>query len=270
MDDCRIFEQQISASLDGELSREEETALREHLRRCESCRAYARVLERLSAAYQEDIPAPPAMLGENIMAAVRAAGPIKKKKAVILPFPRRVGALAAAAALVLLAGWAGSSLLRPKGAVYSAAAEAPAQQAQEVQEARRFNSAASAPAPAAPAAGMAAAEEKAAVNGSARALFDAEPGESAPDAGSVPFILRSADGQERSGADCTGLWSLGESAESSVPEERAPDYRLLDEHGAELWQLWEEGDAVLFREGDDGPLYRAPARELWEALGELG
>ncbi|MBR6208164.1 MAG: zf-HC2 domain-containing protein [Oscillospiraceae bacterium] len=255
MDDCRFFEELISTSLDGELTETEERALSAHLQSCEHCRAYRHALLAITEAERDALPPPPRDLTENIMAAVRKA-PAPRKKALILAFPRRAQALAAMAALVILAGWAGTRLLSPKGASESAAAGISPQTMRI----------AAAPA-AAPAAGMEPAEEESADN-RPMMVFDAAAPEAAMDAAPLPFLLIDADGSERAGADGSALWSLGEPTDAPVPE-RKPDYILRDTAGALLWQLWEEGDSVLFRENGDGLLRRAEAGSFWEALGEL-
>ena len=264
---CRDYEALCSASVDGELSAEEELALRAHLQSCESCRAYRQALLSLSDALRADVPAPPPELTENILDAIRAQDPAPKRRARIHPFPRRIQGLAAAAAVfVLLAGYAGARLFQPKGAMRSAAAEAPREQ-----EMLRFG-AASAQVPEAPAAAPAAGIEESAV------AMDAEEAETSGtmqysimsmDAGpAVPFILRSADGSERQGPDCGVLWTIGEETQAPAPD-RGPDARILDPEGELLWQLWEEEDAVLFQAGEGGPIFRAESGVFWDALGEL-
>ena len=119
MGDCGYFEELISAELDGELSDAEKEALRAHLEHCENCRAYREAL-RAVAGTAADLPDPPATLTGRIMDAVRReAG--RKPKTKVVPFARylRAGALAAAAALVI---WAGFRVAGPKGAAKTTSA----------------------------------------------------------------------------------------------------------------------------------------------------
>ena len=57
---CEYFREMLSAHLDGELSREEEEALDEHLEGCESCRVFAAAIgglkEKAAADRVETIP----------------------------------------------------------------------------------------------------------------------------------------------------------------------------------------------------------------------
>ena len=54
MEDCRYFEELISARLDGELTEQEEIALRAHLEECENCRAYRDALRAVTGAEMND------------------------------------------------------------------------------------------------------------------------------------------------------------------------------------------------------------------------
>lgn len=249
MDDCRYFEELISASVDGELTQDEQRALKEHLEGCENCRLYRQAL--LSIQNTSELPPPPADLSARIMDAVHAAAP--KKKAKIIPFPRGVRSLAAAAAVMALVLWAGARMLTPKvNTVESAAAQS---------EARSFSAAA------APAAGIAKAEseEAAAENGPTMMTFGTAEN-AAFDAAPIPFVLRSADGREWQGEDCFPLFVIGQETKKPVPD-RAPDYTVLDAEGAPLWELWEEGKAVLFRPSEGETLYSENAQTFWDALG---
>ena len=59
--------EQISASLDGELSPEEERALQEHLAECADCRAAMAFLRSMSAVMREDTAEPPEKLAEGTL-----------------------------------------------------------------------------------------------------------------------------------------------------------------------------------------------------------
>jgi len=124
MTDHAVYEEQIGAMLDGELSAEEEAALRAHLDECETCRAFLAAMESVYGLAAKDLPEAPDGLAESVMERVRAQAKPQPKKGKVVRFPYKPLAAAAAAALVL---WAGSGLLgvmRPKG--MSAAAPAAA------------------------------------------------------------------------------------------------------------------------------------------------
>lgn len=63
--DCREWLEEISASLDGELSPEKEAALQEHLAECEDCRAAMALLRGMTEVMREDMVQPPAQLAEG-------------------------------------------------------------------------------------------------------------------------------------------------------------------------------------------------------------
>jgi len=114
VENCEYFEELISAAVDGELTDREEDALHAHLEMCESCRAYYEALRAISAAAQEDLTPPPVDFTARVMARVRA-GSKKKKQGKLLRFPVRSLALAAAAAIVLWAGFRVAPVFAPKG-----------------------------------------------------------------------------------------------------------------------------------------------------------
>ena len=121
MTDHAVYEEQICAMLDGELSAEEEASLRAHLDECETCRAFLAAMEAVYGLSAKDLPEAPADLAETVMERVRAQAEPQPKKGKVVRFPYKPLAAAAAAALVL---WAGSGLLgalRPKGAMSAAA-----------------------------------------------------------------------------------------------------------------------------------------------------
>lgn len=57
--------EQISASLDGELTPEEELALQEHLAECEDCRAASALIRSMAKVMREDTVRPPEKLAEG-------------------------------------------------------------------------------------------------------------------------------------------------------------------------------------------------------------
>ena len=122
MTDHAVYEEQICAMLDGELSEAEEASLRAHLNECEECRAFLAAMEAVHGLAARDLPEAPAELTKNVMARVRAEAAPEKKTGKIRHFPFKPLAAAAAAAVVL---WAGARIVpafRPKG--MSAAAPA--------------------------------------------------------------------------------------------------------------------------------------------------
>ena len=99
---CENALELMNRELDGALTEAESAALRAHLDACPDCRETWRQLHELDALLQESELEPPAALHDGVMQAIRQE---QKKK------PRRAwipaAAIAAAAALVLLAGRAG-------------------------------------------------------------------------------------------------------------------------------------------------------------------
>jgi len=104
---CEYYQELISARLDGELSREEEQALAEHLEGCESCREFSAALGGVKKAAAEDsMQAMPVELENEIL---RQTVNAEQKKGSILGFikgyyriPRGL-AWATAALLLILA-----------------------------------------------------------------------------------------------------------------------------------------------------------------------
>ena len=299
MADCGYFEELISAQLDGELTEREEEALRAHLEECENCRAYRDALRAVTGA-EADLPAPPAELTGRIMDAVRReAAP--KKTAKIVPFPRylRTAALAAAAALVI---WAGFRVVSPKGAMSAAPAAAPQvamsmaaadsakaeempaaepEMAYEAEAAAEGTTdaaaadtqargaedngvfaAAAAPAPTAmPAAGMAAAASEA-----------AQDMEQPMNAAAAQVVLTRADGETlfTGSPEEESLRALLTADRSAPVPEREPDYVLfLTTWGnTEVWYLWEEDGAMLCQQdGADTAGRTVGVREFRELFG---
>lgn len=89
----------MSAALDGALTTEEAAALQAHLDACPECRAADAQLRGMDAFLKEAAYEPPAALHTDIMRAVR-----QEKAASSRRFWAPAGLIAAAAALVLLAG----------------------------------------------------------------------------------------------------------------------------------------------------------------------
>lgn len=95
MNPCEPYEDLLSARLDGELTRQEETDLTAHLETCPRCRAFARDLRTLHTSLLTLAADPPAGMTDAIMAKVKPK-PRKKKR------PWFSLACAALLALVLL------------------------------------------------------------------------------------------------------------------------------------------------------------------------
>lgn len=118
---CKEFSDLLDAYLDGELTPEEETALRDHAALCPDCAARLLVLQdshRLDRA--ADVP-------EEFSAAWRKAVREEEASRKVLSFPRVRRYAAAAAALVLVAGgallaWGNRPALNPAPAAEHAAA----------------------------------------------------------------------------------------------------------------------------------------------------
>ncbi len=275
--DCIDMQALMGAMLDGELSQEEEASLHTHLETCERCRSYYALLQALRGAPEADAPDPPADLTERIMASVRAAAPHTtpiKKKARILGFPARSLALAAAAALVLLAGWSGGRLFRSKGAAPDeakpmlAAAAPAAEESAEEPETPKNGVTADYGAPAESAAAGSVPAENGAVGNAAMSLFRADQTmEEAFDVLPVPFTLWDGEEKMSEGADCGELNALAYQADGVFPApEREPDYTLRDKEGEILWSLWKDGDQLLLcKDGDTAASMKAEA--VWDALG---
>ena len=127
MTDHSVYEEQICALLDGELSAEEEASLRAHLDGCDECRAFLSAMEAVYGVTAKGLPEAPSGLARNVMDRVRAGAVPAEKKARILRFPYRSLAAAAAAALVLWAGARSLPMFRAKNADSAAPAAGAAQ-----------------------------------------------------------------------------------------------------------------------------------------------
>jgi len=105
--DCRETQLLISLHLDGELSKDEEAALAEHLAACEACCRELALQERLASALRElsreEAQAPPEMCG-LVMSRLRAE---RKAALAWLPAAWRKAVASAAAVLIIAGGAAG-------------------------------------------------------------------------------------------------------------------------------------------------------------------
>ena len=99
---CENALELMNRELDEALTAEESAALQAHLDACPDCRGTWRQLHELDALLQESELEPPAALHEGVMREIRQEQKRKPRRA-WLP----AAAIAAAAALVLLAGKAG-------------------------------------------------------------------------------------------------------------------------------------------------------------------
>lgn len=99
--DCEKALELMSAELDGMCTEQERAALQAHLEACADCRETYRQLRALDEALQDAELEPPQALHDNVMQQIRKEK--KPARRVWLP----AAAIAAAAALVLLAGQAG-------------------------------------------------------------------------------------------------------------------------------------------------------------------
>ena len=99
--DCEKALELMSAELDGMCTEQERAALQAHLEACADCRETYRQLHALDEALQDAELEPPQALHDNVMRQIWKEK--KPARRVWLP----AAAIAAAAALVLLAGQAG-------------------------------------------------------------------------------------------------------------------------------------------------------------------
>ena len=99
---CENALELMNRELDEALTPEEAAALQAHLDACPDCRETRRQLHELDALLQESELEPPAALHDGVMQAIRQEKKQGSRRAWV-----PAAAIAAAAALVLLAGWAG-------------------------------------------------------------------------------------------------------------------------------------------------------------------
>lgn len=99
---CENALELMNRELDEALTPEEAAALQAHLDACPDCRETRRQLHELDALLQESELEPPAALHDGVMQAIRQEKKQRSRRAWV-----PAAAIAAAAALVLLAGWAG-------------------------------------------------------------------------------------------------------------------------------------------------------------------
>lgn len=104
MRDCTEFEALISAFIDGDLREEDRGTLMEHMAACPACQNYFDDQIAIHAALSDMAESEaPAGLADGVMAQIRAG---KKKKVIQFPQWRRVAAMAACCAVVVLGVWA--------------------------------------------------------------------------------------------------------------------------------------------------------------------
>lgn len=257
MKNCEYYEELIGAAIDGEITAEEEAALRAHLEECESCRSFYGSLRAISGI-EEELPEPPEDFTANVMAQVRAAAPQKntpaKKKTNITRLVTRYGALAAAAAAAIWAGTAffgatGSSDAAPETAMFSVSAPV-TEEAAACDEAEP-----DAPAEA-PRSMMSAAQDSGAANGTEPVAVTAVQYPSGE------TVTLSDDGF------FAGYLLLDE-GEAAAPEREA-DYALTltAPDGAESeYRLWVGESGILWQGADTGTAHISPAAP--EALREI-
>ena len=118
MSDCERYEALISELIDGELSAEEETEVREHMAHCAACAAMYEAFSATGEALRADASDVPATLHSGIMAKVAMAEKAQKTQNKII---RLRPMLTAAACLVVLVG----TLLALKNTVGMRKAAAP-------------------------------------------------------------------------------------------------------------------------------------------------
>ena len=101
MNSCEYYQELISRLVDGEISREEHTALMAHMKTCSRCNTMYAVFHDLSDVLSEELEPLPEGLHENIMAGVRRSEIIKKNRR-LRGFGLRTALTAAACALLVL------------------------------------------------------------------------------------------------------------------------------------------------------------------------
>lgn len=99
---CEYFQELISCLIDGELSRDEEAQLADHLETCPECAAMYKAFKELSCIMEEDMVDAPESLCPNVMAQLRRAEIVKKNRR--RSAVKAVLATAACAVLVVAAG----------------------------------------------------------------------------------------------------------------------------------------------------------------------
>lgn len=216
--DCGYFEQRMDRMLDGELSRRESTELHLHLRQCSRCRSLYAALCSVQESLQEDQAEAPEDLLPNVMDAVYAAAPRRRKRR---PWAGWV-ATAACAALVIGLGW---PVLAPKGG--SAAGTESMALSTAADQAAPMAPAARAVAEEAPAAAEAAPMEAAPMEAAPAPM--AEPAEAAPEA-SEPEAAEN-------GLALTAETGAGDLPAEILVEEAAP--MSLDGLGNEAWPIYD-------------------------------
>lgn len=98
MSECEQYIELISAMADGEASSEEEALVREHVKTCESCRAFLDICALTSDALENDLVTPPEELLSRVMSGLPQTQEKKKAKKPLLRY------LPIAACLVLVIG----------------------------------------------------------------------------------------------------------------------------------------------------------------------
>lgn len=96
---CEEYELLISRGLDGDLSPEEDAALREHLAVCPSCRTAYEALSHVSALLGAELPDPPETLAPSVMDRIAAYPNAPKRRE-----PWKKALVAACVVLVIGAG----------------------------------------------------------------------------------------------------------------------------------------------------------------------
>ena len=71
MSDCARYRELISLLLDGELTAEQESSLRTHIKTCAECKRAYEAFSGLSKAISEDMAEPPEMLAKGVMFKIR-------------------------------------------------------------------------------------------------------------------------------------------------------------------------------------------------------
>ena len=100
---CKEYEARISALIDDELSPEERLAVMEHLAGCPGCKAYWEDLLAMGDLLRAEDTHAPEGFAESVMARVKETA--QERKVVTFPLWKRLAAIAACCAIVVLGVW---------------------------------------------------------------------------------------------------------------------------------------------------------------------
>lgn len=247
---CEEYELLMSRGLDGDLSPEENAALREHMESCPSCRAAYEALSHVSELLGAELPDPPETLAASVMDRIAAYPNAPKRRG---PWKKAL----VAACLVLVIGVGGVSALVSTHRAASDAAKT------ETVETVEEYAAMSAPVPEAeydngtPMLAAGAPEE--ACEPAADAAVEQAALRGDTDLDGWPYTVpagREADFEE-----------LLQDAHSTPSEDR--EILAYVEYRGVIYEFSADGDALVWRDAAEGFPVTSPASidALWDILG---